>query len=66
MAELAFEGVTKVFSDGTHAVRDLDLEVEVRTGDPAEGIVAASHDVGLLVIGSRGRGARRAVGRIAG
>jgi multiple sugar transport system ATP-binding protein len=27
MAELAFEGVTKVFPDGTHAVRDLDLEV---------------------------------------
>jgi nucleotide-binding universal stress UspA family protein len=41
-------------------VRDLDLDVEVRTGDPADGIVAASQDVGLLVIGSRGRGARRA------
>src|SRR6266511_1755100 len=27
MAELAFEGVTKVFPDGTYAVRDLDLEV---------------------------------------
>jgi multiple sugar transport system ATP-binding protein len=27
MAELAFEGVTKVFPDGTHAVRDLYLEV---------------------------------------
>ncbi|HMI72501.1 MAG TPA: ATP-binding cassette domain-containing protein, partial [Solirubrobacteraceae bacterium] len=27
MAELAFEGVTKVFHDGTHAVRDLYLEV---------------------------------------
>jgi multiple sugar transport system ATP-binding protein len=27
MAGLAFEGVTKVFPDGTHAVRDLDLEV---------------------------------------
>jgi nucleotide-binding universal stress UspA family protein len=40
--------------------RNLDLEVEVRTGDPADGIVAASQDVGLLVIGSRGRGARRA------
>ena len=35
--------------------RDLDLDVEVRTGDPADEIVAASHDVGLLVIGSRGR-----------
>jgi nucleotide-binding universal stress UspA family protein len=39
--------------------RNVDLEVEVRTGDPAEAIVAASADVGLLVIGSRGRGARR-------
>jgi len=39
--------------------RDVELEVEVRTGDPAEGIVAASQDVGLLVIGSGGRGARR-------
>jgi multiple sugar transport system ATP-binding protein len=27
MAGLAFEGVTKVFPDGTHAVRELDLEV---------------------------------------
>jgi multiple sugar transport system ATP-binding protein len=27
MAELAFESVTKVFPDGTHAVNDLDLEV---------------------------------------
>jgi multiple sugar transport system ATP-binding protein len=27
MAGLAFEGVTKVFADGTHAVRELDLEV---------------------------------------
>ena len=27
MAALAFEGVTKVFPDGTHAVDDLDLEV---------------------------------------
>ena len=41
------------------AAGKLDLEVEVRTGDPAEGIVAASQDVGLLVMGSRGRRARR-------
>ena len=27
MAQLAFEGVTKVFADGTEAVRDLDLDV---------------------------------------
>jgi len=27
MAQLAFEGVTKVFPDGTEAVRDLDLDV---------------------------------------
>ena len=27
MAELAFEGVSKVFDDGTKAVDDLDLEV---------------------------------------
>ncbi len=39
---------------------DLDLEVEVRNGDPADEIVAASQDVGLLVIGSRGRRARTA------
>jgi nucleotide-binding universal stress UspA family protein len=39
--------------------RNVDLEVDVRTGDPAEAIVAASADVGLLVIGSRVRGARR-------
>lgn len=38
----------------------LDLEVEVRSGDPADEIVAASQDVGLLVIGSRGRRARTA------
>jgi nucleotide-binding universal stress UspA family protein len=37
-----------------------DLEVDVRTGDPADEIVAASQDVGLLVIGSRGRRARKA------
>ena len=28
MAEIVFEGVTKVFDDGTVAVRDLDLTVE--------------------------------------
>jgi nucleotide-binding universal stress UspA family protein len=39
---------------------ELDLEVEVRSGDPADEIVAASQDVGLLVIGSRGRRARTA------
>jgi nucleotide-binding universal stress UspA family protein len=38
----------------------VDLEVDVRSGDPADEIVAASQDVGLLVIGSRGRKARKA------
>jgi nucleotide-binding universal stress UspA family protein len=38
----------------------LDLEVDVRKGDPGDELVAASHEVDLLVIGSRGRGARRA------
>jgi nucleotide-binding universal stress UspA family protein len=42
------------------APRELDLEVEVRSGDAADEIVAASQDVGLLVIGSRGRRARTA------
>jgi nucleotide-binding universal stress UspA family protein len=42
------------------AAGHVDLEVDVRIADPADGIVAASRDVGLLVIGSRGRGARRA------
>jgi nucleotide-binding universal stress UspA family protein len=42
------------------AAGQVDLEVDVRTGDAADGILAASSDVGLLVIGSRGRGARRA------
>src|SRR4051812_12222002 len=38
----------------------VDLDVDVRTGDAADEIVAAAGDVDLLVIGSRGRGARRA------
>jgi nucleotide-binding universal stress UspA family protein len=38
----------------------VDLDVDVRSGDAGDGIVAAAGDVGLLVIGSRGRGARRA------
>jgi nucleotide-binding universal stress UspA family protein len=38
----------------------LELETDVRVADPADGLVAASRDVDLLVIGSRGRGARRA------
>jgi nucleotide-binding universal stress UspA family protein len=47
--------VRELLGDG-----DVDLEVEVRTGDPADELVAASQDVGLLVIGSRGRRARKA------
>jgi nucleotide-binding universal stress UspA family protein len=42
------------------AAGNVDLEVEVRTGDPADELVAASQDMGLLVIGSRGRRARKA------
>jgi nucleotide-binding universal stress UspA family protein len=49
--------VRELLGDAAGAV---DLEVEVRTGDPAEELVAASQDVGLLVIGSRGRRARKA------
>jgi nucleotide-binding universal stress UspA family protein len=49
--------VRELLGDAAGAV---DLEVEVRTGDPADELVAASQDVGLLVIGSRGRRARKA------
>src|SRR5215470_1586366 len=33
-----------------------EVIVEVRTGDPAEELVSASHDADLLVVGSRGSG----------
>jgi nucleotide-binding universal stress UspA family protein len=38
---------------------DLDAETDVLYNDPAEGLVAASRHVDLLVMGSRARGARR-------
>jgi hypothetical protein len=37
-----------------HPVNGLDVEVDVVTGSPAERIVDAADDAGLLVIGSRG------------
>jgi nucleotide-binding universal stress UspA family protein len=37
-----------------HAVNGLDVAVEVVTGSPAERIVDAADDAGMLVIGSRG------------
>lgn len=37
-----------------HAVKGLDVEVVVVTGSPAERIVDAADDAGMLVIGSRG------------
>ena len=37
-----------------HAVDGLDVEVDVVTGSPAERIVDAADDAGMLVIGSRG------------
>jgi nucleotide-binding universal stress UspA family protein len=40
---------------------DPGTDVDVLVGDPAEGLVAASRGVGMLVMGSRGRGPRRAV-----
>ncbi len=39
---------------------DLDGEMDVLYNDPADGLVAASRHVDLLVMGSRGRGPRRA------
>ena len=38
-----------------------EVEVEVRTGDPAEELTAASQNVDLLVMGSRALGPKRAV-----
>jgi multiple sugar transport system ATP-binding protein len=52
MAELAFEGVTKVFPDGTHAVRRLDLEV--RDGEL------------MILVGPSGSGKSTALRMLAG
>jgi nucleotide-binding universal stress UspA family protein len=38
----------------------LDLEADVRVGDPADGLVEASQSVDVLVMASSGRGSRRA------
>jgi nucleotide-binding universal stress UspA family protein len=40
---------------------DVDAEVAILFNDPADGLVAASRHVGLLVMGSRAQGPRRAV-----
>jgi nucleotide-binding universal stress UspA family protein len=39
----------------------LDVDVDVLTQEPAEGLIAASGHVDMLVMGSRGRGPKRAV-----
>jgi len=40
---------------------DLQVDVDVLAQDPAEALIAASRHVDLLVMGSRGRGAKRSV-----
>ena len=37
----------------------IELDTDLRTGDPADGLAAASQEVDLLVMGSSGRGSRR-------
>src|SRR4051812_37438961 len=39
----------------------IETDVDVLFNDPADGLLAASRHVDLLIVGSRGRGARRAV-----
>jgi nucleotide-binding universal stress UspA family protein len=43
------------------AAGDLDAEVDILVNEPADGLVAASEQVDLLVMGSRGLGPKRAV-----
>ena len=50
--EQARERVLKLIAD--HALDGLEVSFVVRTGDPAEAIVSAADDAGLLVIASRG------------
>ena len=40
---------------------DLDVDIDVLAQDPGEALIAASRHVDLLVMGSRGRGPKRAV-----
>ncbi|HEX5621418.1 MAG TPA: universal stress protein [Solirubrobacteraceae bacterium] len=40
---------------------DLDVDIDVLVNEPADGLVAASEQVDLLVMGSRGLGPKRAV-----
>lgn len=40
---------------------DVEAEADVLVGDPADGLVAASQNVDLLIMGSRGLGPKRAV-----
>lgn len=51
-ADLSREQVEKLI--GEHDVQGIDVRVEVVIGSPAEQIVDAADDAGLLVIGSRG------------
>src|SRR3954447_3374447 len=43
------------------AAQGIDTDVDVLFNDPADGLLAASRHVDLLIVGSRGHGARRAV-----
>jgi nucleotide-binding universal stress UspA family protein len=40
---------------------DLDVDIDILVNEPADGLVAASEQVDLLVMGSRGLGPKRAV-----
>jgi nucleotide-binding universal stress UspA family protein len=61
----AERGRASVEADVAEAVAELlagvDHEVDVLVGDPAEGLVAASRFVDLLIMGSRGLGPKKAV-----
>jgi nucleotide-binding universal stress UspA family protein len=52
------EAVVREAADGSAA--DLGADVDVLVGDPADALADASRGVDLLIMGSRGRGARRA------
>src|SRR5918998_1197280 len=45
---------------GVQLVGDLHAEFDVLAGDPGDALIGASRHVDLLVMGARGRGARRA------
>jgi nucleotide-binding universal stress UspA family protein len=52
------EAAVREVADGAPA--HLVVDIDVLTGDPADAIAEASRGVDLLIMGSRGRGARRA------